>query len=66
MDLGLLLAGLPVSLLTAAVGIWLLSIGLLGVGMVVVGLGVLGLMLTFGHGMPRPDVVPRPGEEGEY
>lgn len=66
MDWNLLLAGLPVAIITAAAGIWLLASGITTFGMIVVGLGVLVLMLAFGSGLPRPDVVPRPGEEGEY
>ncbi len=66
MDWGLLLAGLPVAIVTSGIGVWLISRGLVGIGMVVTGLGILGFMLAFGHSMPRPEVVPRPGEEGEY
>ncbi len=54
------------AIITAAAGIWLLASGITTFGMIVVGLGVLVLMLAFGSGLPRPDVVPRPGEEGEY
>ncbi len=66
MDAGLLIAGLPVALALSAIGVWLLSRGATGLGMIVVGLGVLVAMLVFGGGMPRPDVVPRPGEEHDY
>ncbi len=65
MDRWLLVTGLPVALALAASGLWLMSRGWTwGIGVLV--LAVVTLMFTMGQGLPRPDVVPRPGEEDDY
>lgn len=66
MDKTALLTGLPVTLLAAAAGIWLLSRGAAVFGAILLAGAILATMFVVGQGMPRPDVVPRPGEERDY
>ncbi len=66
MDLVALLAGLPVAIACGAAGLLLMSVGWTGVGLTVLIASLVAMMLLVGIGMPRPKVVPRPGEESEY
>lgn len=66
MDLLLLLAGLPVTVSLGALGIFMMSYGWTGLGLGVVVAGLVATMLVCGQSLPRPVVVPRPGEESEY
>ncbi len=66
MDAATLIAGLPVAIALAAGGIALMSVGQAAFGVGLLGLGVLALMFVAGQGLPKPDVVPRPGEEDQY
>lgn len=61
----ILLAGLPVVVAIAGAGLWLMARGA-ALGPWLIGLAVLVGMLLAGQGLPRPDVVARPGEESEY
>lgn len=63
---GLMLTILPVTVPMLLAGAVLTGLGLVGLGMPLFVLGLLLSMFVFGAGMPRPDPVPRPGEEDAY
>lgn len=50
----------------AVFGLFVMSWGGTVAGLVLFGGGLLWTMAAAGAGMPRPRVVPRPGEESEY
>jgi hypothetical protein len=61
-----MLIGLPATLIGAVAGILLMARGATVFGAILVGVSILATMVLVGQGMPRPDVVARPGEEQEY